>query len=60
MFEGICCFDIVRKLSFNYLLYKLGLYIITYFGHGQCFISEFLVLAFIKTELKTGRLNTKD
>ena len=35
-------------------LYKLGLYITTYFGHGQCFILKFLVLAFIET----ARLST--
>ena len=40
-------------------LYKLGLYMATYFGHEQCFISEFLVLAFIKTKLKAEKLNTK-
>ena len=40
-------------------LYKLGLYMATYFGHEQCFISEFLVLEFIKTKLKTEKLNTK-
>ena len=32
-------------------LYKLGLYITTYFGHGQCFIWGFLVLAFIETAI---------
>ena len=35
-------------------LYKLVLYIKTYFEHGQCFIWEFPVLAFTKT----ARLNT--
>ena len=35
-------------------LYKLGFFIITYFGHGQCFISEFLILAVTET----ARLNT--
>ena len=35
-------------------LCKLGLYITAYFGHGQCFIWEFLVLAF----RETARLNT--
>ena len=32
----------------------MGLYITTYFGYGQCFISEFIVLAFIET----ARLDT--
>ena len=31
-------------------LYKLGFYITLYFGHIQCFIWEFLLLAFMKTE----------
>ena len=35
-------------------LYKLALYITAFFGHGQCFTREFLVLAFIET----ARLNT--
>ena len=35
-------------------LYKSGLYITRYFRHGQCFIWEFSVLAFIET----ARLNT--
>ena len=29
-------------------LHKLGLYIATYFGHGQCFVWEFLALIFIE------------
>ena len=43
--------EILSRVSFNsqlffqlffFKLYKLGLYIITYFGHGQCFIRGFL------------------
>ena len=30
-------------------LYKLGLFMTIYFGHGQCFIWRFLVLAFKET-----------
>ena len=48
-----------KQINFNHFsdifsvckLYKLGLYITTYFRHRQCFISEVLVLAFIKTKL---------
>ena len=29
-------------------LYKLCLYLTTYFGHGQCFVWEFLILAFVE------------
>ena len=43
-------FLLVRKF------YKFGLFITTYYGHGQCFIWEFLVLAFIETE----RLNSSN
>ena len=50
--------EILRKASFNlsyyfscfYLvckLYKSGLYIITYFGHRQCFIRRFLDFSFL-------------
>ena len=50
--------EISRRVSFNcYLLfscfvlvcklYKLGLYITTYFEHGQCFIWGFLVFSFL-------------
>ena len=35
-------------------LFRLGFFITTYFGPGQCFIWEFLVFAFIETT----RLNT--
>ena len=35
-------------------LYKSSLYIARYFGHGQCFICEFSVLAF----KETARLNS--
>ena len=35
-------------------LCKLALYITTYFGHGECYIWEFLVLAFIES----ARLST--
>ena len=34
--------------------YKLGLYVITYFSHGKCFILEFLVLAFLKCSSLTN------
>ena len=48
----------IRKGQFQFLvtflavfsvckLYKSGLYIITYFGHRQCFIWGFLVLSFL-------------
>ena len=35
-------------------MFKSRLYITTYFGHGQCFIGQFLVL----TLIETARLNT--
>ena len=52
-YSGIFYMVIFQMFFFVCKLYKFALYITTYFGHGQCFIWEFLVLTFIDT----ARLN---
>ena len=50
-------FELLVNFQMFFLVFKLcgfGFFIKTYFRHGQCFIWEFLVFAFIET----ARLNT--
>ena len=37
-----------RAIFLVWKLYKLWFYLTTYFGHGQCFVWEFLILAFVE------------